>query len=267
MIFIQCMTEFSTNLMILYNYYMFALPHFSADIIPLTLLLVLMFVLPGEAYFVTHGSGQHTDAVNTGYLCEKIVDAQQNSEQCPMTDTIISDVVVCTRYAQENNMPYAGLAGPTWEAGCIVNGGSVYFSDPAVPRTSSNPDQTDGGSICLTPLPAFDIAPVEGWNSGVELSGADQCITDGPNNYGECIRIHLAQTRRCASLCDPTTHSTFLRQSSFFCPFPLIASSYTRKKGAELDHRAQNRSAQRHFVQTQRQRGSLNGERNEVQDE
>jgi hypothetical protein len=112
------------------------------------------------------------------------------------------------------------------------------------------PTLSPTGAPTLNPLRAFDIARVSGYKNGITLAGAgDQCITDGENNYGECIFIHLAQTRRCASLCDPTNHSPFLRQSSFFCPFPLIASSYNRQRGAEHDHRAQNRSAQGHAVQ------------------
>ena len=115
------------------------------------------------------------------------------------------------------------------------------------------PTLSPTGAPTLNPLRAFDIARVNNYDSGIIFTGAgedlDQCITDGPGNYGECIFKHLAQTRRCASLCAPTNHSTFLRQSSFFCPFPLIASSYKRQRGAEHDHRAQNRSAQGHAVQ------------------
>ena len=152
------MTEFSTNLMILCNdYYMFALPHFRRHhpSVSLTLLLVLMFVLPGEAYFVPYNPSEraHEQAPNTGYLCES-VDAKQHSQQCPITRTIITDAGLCSRYAREHNMPYGGPAGGEWEAGCIMNGGRVYFSDPAEPRTSRRLRQPDGGSICLN---AFNI--------------------------------------------------------------------------------------------------------------
>ena len=126
-------------------------------------------------------------------------------------------------------------------------------TDAPTASPTDAPTLSPTGAPTLNPLRAFDIARVNNYASGIILSGAgetlDQCITDGPGNYGECIFIHLAQTRRCASLCDPTNHSTFLRQSSFFCPFPLIASSYNRQRGAEHDHRAQNRSAQGHAVQ------------------
>ena len=108
---------------------------------------------PGSAYFVAHdpnGLGHHR-APNGGYLCEKQILSvrAQAGETCEDIDAdTIDDIQVCARAAQETEQtPYASDAGPEWAVGCIVNGGSAYFSDPHAVGTHDHVH--DGGSICL----------------------------------------------------------------------------------------------------------------------
>jgi hypothetical protein len=108
---------------------------------------------PGSAYFVAHdpnGLGHH-NAPNGGYLCEKQILSvrAQAGETCEdINADTIDDIQVCARAAQETEQtPYASDAGPEWAVGCIVNGGSAYFSDPQAVGTHDHVH--DGGSICL----------------------------------------------------------------------------------------------------------------------
>jgi hypothetical protein len=88
-----------------------------------------------------------------------------------------------------------------WKTGNrnVAAGFMICLEDTNAPTASPTdaPTLSPTGAPTLNPLRAFDIARVNNYASGIILSGAgetlDQCITDGPGNYGECISIHLAQ--------------------------------------------------------------------------
>ena len=130
---------------------------------------------PGSAFFVAHdpnGLGHH-NAPNGGYLCEKQILSvrAQAGETCEdINADTIDDIQVCARAAQETEQtPYASDAGPEWAVGCIVNGGSAYFSDPQAVGTHDHVH--DGGSICLQRTAEATMA-----SAAVQMESADLAV-------------------------------------------------------------------------------------------
>jgi hypothetical protein len=120
----------------------------------------------GKGYFVAGGGDQ--DA-NDGYYCEN-VNWHHQADHCGMVSTASAQSWVNTRQECEiaamsagygtyqNNVIAVALGGvghdlSDWRAGCIINGGTVYWVDYSTATSNDvNGNIADGGYLCKNPV-------------------------------------------------------------------------------------------------------------------
>jgi hypothetical protein len=101
---------------------------------------------------------------------------------------LITDEATCRAAAAIIGRPFADVAGPEWESGCLVHGGNAYFSPV---EDGSGSDPTDGyicGVAAGAPYRTFDTCAAAGLitdeatcSAAAEFLGAE--FGDSPRTY------------------------------------------------------------------------------------